>query len=284
MFLAGNYDYGLYYYFYQDGTIQFDVKATGELNTQVLAEDEAAAPYGTIVAPQVDAQHHQHLFSFRVDPMIDGINNSVAETDVVASEHPVGHPDNMVGNGFKAVTKVFNDTHDAQGVANLEKHRSWKIINENKIHPYAKQPVGWKIHNPSPPTLLAKPGSIVYERAIFATKNLWVTPYDREQKFPAGYHIYQSDPKQNLGIPQYIKEKKSVRNQSIVAWITFGLTHIPRVEDFPIMPVDIVGVSLKPTNFFMGNPGIDIPASNKASTKSAYASAEANSCCGKTNL
>ncbi|KAI9272992.1 copper amine oxidase [Phascolomyces articulosus] len=281
---AGNYDYGLYYYFYQDGTIQFDVKATGELNTQVLAEDEAAAPYGTIVAPQIDAQHHQHLFSFRVDPMVDGIKNSVAETDVVPSEHPVGHPDNMVGNGFKAVTKVFNDTDEAQGVASLEKHRSWKIINENRIHPYAKQPVGWKIHNPSPPTLLAKPGSIVHERAIFATKNLWVTKYHRDQKFPAGYHIYQSDPKLNLGIPQYIKEKKSVRNESIVVWITFGLTHIPRVEDFPIMPVDIVGVQLKPTNFFMGNPGIDIPLSNKVSTKSAYASANVNSCCGKTNL
>ncbi|KAI9272986.1 copper amine oxidase [Phascolomyces articulosus] len=265
---AGNYDYGIYYYFYQDGTIQFEIKATGILNTAVLAEDEAAAPYGTIVAPQIDAQHHQHLFNFRVDPMVDGINNSVAETDVIPSEHPVGHPDNMVGNGFRAVTKVFNDTDEAQGVANLEKHRSWKIINENRIHPYAKQPVGWKIHNPSPPTLLAKPGSIVHERAIFATKNLWVTKYHREEKFPAGYHVYRSDPDHKLGIPQYIKGKKNVRNKSIVVWITFGITHIARVEDFPIMPVDIVSIQLKPTNFFLGNPGIDVPHDDKKTNRS----------------
>ncbi|KAI8141003.1 copper amine oxidase [Fennellomyces sp. T-0311] len=281
---AGNYDYGLYYYFYQDGTIQFEVKATGELNTQVLALDEDAAPYGTIVAPQIDAQHHQHLFSLRVDPMIDGPNNSVAEIDVVPSELPVGHPDNRIGNAFSPVTKIFNDTNEAQSVASLERHRSWKIINENKIHPYAKSPVGFKIINPAPPTLLCKPGSIVYERARFATKNLWVTRYDREQRYPAGFHIYQSNPDDNLGIPQYIKENKSVRNKDIVLWLTFGLTHIPRVEDFPIMPVEMCGIQLKPANFFLGNPGIDIPPSSKHSTKSAYAQASAGSCCGKNNL
>jgi primary-amine oxidase len=39
----------------------------------------------------------------------------------------------------------------------------------------------------------------------------------------------------------------------------FGVLHVPRIEDFPVMPCEITGFSLKPDNFFLGNPGIDIP-------------------------
>jgi primary-amine oxidase len=31
-----------------------------------------------------------------------------------------------------------------------------------------------------------------------------------------------------------------------VLWHTFGLTHVPRVEDFPVMPVETHMISLKP--------------------------------------
>ncbi|KAI9272971.1 copper amine oxidase [Phascolomyces articulosus] len=281
---AANYDYGLYYYFYQDGTFQYEVKATGELNTQVLAVDEDAAPYGTMVAPQIDAQHHQHLFSMRIDPMIDGRNNSVAETDVYASPHPVGHPQNMVGNAFSPYTKIFNNTDEAQTDASLEKHRTWKIINESKIHPYAKTPVGFKLHSANTPPLLAKPGSIAYERARFASRTLWVTPYNPDQLFPGGFYCYQSEPSDNLGLPQWTKEVKNVRNTDIVLWLTFGITHVPRVEDFPIMPVEMCGWSARAANFFIGNPGIDLPAGNKTTSRNAYAPADAKACCGKTNL
>lgn len=274
---AANYDYGLYYYFYQDGTFQYEVKATGELNTHVLAEDESPAPYGTIVAPQIDAQHHQHLFNMRIDPMLDGVKNSVAQVDVVASDLPVGHPDNMVGNSFYPVTTIYNDTKEAQARANIETSRYWKIINEDKIHPYTKEPVGFKVVCPNVPPMLPKPGSIAYERAKFASQTVWVTPYDKDQKYPGGFYCYQSD--FGLGLPEWTREIKSVQKQDIVLWLTFGLTHIPRVEDFPVMPVETCGFTLKPCNFFSANPGIDIPASDKHSTKSAYAQANGKSSC-----
>nr|BAU20376.1 ethanolamine oxidase [Syncephalastrum racemosum] len=280
---AANYDYGLYYYFYQDGTFQYEVKATGELNTHVLAEDEDPAPYGTIVAPQVDAQHHQHLFSMRIDPMVDGPTNSVAQVDVVASDLPVGHPDNAVGNAFSPVTTIYADTDEARARANGETSRYWKIINETRIHPYTKEPVGFKLMCPNTPPMLPKPGSIAYERAVFASNTVWVTPYDAEQLFPGGFYCYQSDPADRLGLPEWTREKKDVKNKDIVLWLTFGLTHIPRVEDFPIMPVETCGFMLKPCNFFLANPGIDIPASDRHSSKSAYAPAVANGEYGITN-
>lgn len=203
--------------------------------------------------------------------MLDGVYNSVAEVDVVVSELPVGHPDNMVGNSFYPITKIFNTTNEAQSMACGERNRTWKIINESKIHPWAKQPVGFKITLQGNSTMLPKPGSVVYERARFASKSLWVTPFKQDQMFPGGFYCCQSDPSANLGLPTWIQETQNVRDKDIVCWITFGLTHIPRVEDFPIMPTESCGWTLKPVNFFLGNPAVDVPPSDKSSTKSEYA-------------
>jgi primary-amine oxidase len=119
--------------------MQYEIKATGELNTHALAEDECPKPYGTIVAPQIVGQHHQHLFTMRIVPMVDGPENSIE-----------------------------------QAVANMSTSRSWKIINENSLHPYTKEPVGYKLVSLNTPPLLAKPGSVVYRRANFVSKTLWV--------------------------------------------------------------------------------------------------------------
>ncbi len=44
-------------------------------------------------------------------------------------------------------------------------------------------------------------------------------------------------------------------------WHTFGLTHYPRIEDWPIMPVDTAGFKLKPDGFFDRSPVLDVPPS-----------------------
>ncbi|KAJ2963488.1 hypothetical protein NQZ79_g1549 [Umbelopsis isabellina] len=221
MVTVANYSYLLYFYFYQDGTMQYEIKATGELNTHALAEDESPKPYGTIVAPQVVGQHHQHLFTMRIVPMVDGLQNSVEQVDVQAVDIPVGHPDNQYGNAFAAVSKIFNDTSEAQAVANLSTSRSWKIINENSLHPYTKDPVGYKLVSLNTPPLLAKPGSIVHRRANFASKTLW------------------SDGSDALNI--WAQSKDSIRDTQVTLYFTFGATHLPTVENFPIMTVENCG-------------------------------------------
>ena len=45
----------------------------------------------------------------------------------------------------------------------------------------------------------------------------------------------------------------------MVVWYNFGQTHIPRVEDWPVMPVTSVGFMLKPDGFFNANPALDVP-------------------------
>jgi primary-amine oxidase len=219
----------MYYYFYQDGTIQYEIKATGELNTHALAKDESPHPYGTQISPQLNGQHHQHHFCMRIDPMVDGTTNSVAQVDLIPSNLPTGHPGNDFGNGFYLTTTIFDDTDSAKTMADASKGRTWKIINEAKLNPYSHEPVGYTLVSAHTPPLLPKPDSLVAQRATFATKTLWVTPHVDDQFYPAGFYCIQSH--EPMGLPVWTKENQSVRNKDVVLYFTFGLNHIVRVED-----------------------------------------------------
>jgi primary-amine oxidase len=95
---VGNYEYGYYWYFYQDSTIQYEIKLTGILNTGAAMPGEKPQ-YGTLVAPQLYAPNHQHFFSVRLDMTVDGPQNSVYEVNTEAA--PMG-PENPHGNAFYA--------------------------------------------------------------------------------------------------------------------------------------------------------------------------------------
>ena len=75
-----------------------------------------------------------------------------------------------------------------------------------------------------------------------------------------------------------------MENEDIVVWHTFGLTHNPRPEDFPIMPAETSRVMLKPYGFFEYNPTLDVPESKQSFNQSvSYEDSKAlsskKSCC-----
>ena len=71
-------------------------------------------------------------------------------------------------------------------------------------------------------------------------------------------------------------EGENARNEDIVVWHSFSLTHTPRIEDFPVMPCEIITVALKPSNFFTANPALDVPASEQHFNQSSLYQAEAH--------
>lgn len=65
-----------------------------------------------------------------------------------------------------------------------------------------------------------------------------------------------------MGLPEWIEDgTQKTENTDIVLWHTFGVTHIPAPEDFPIMPVEPITLLLRPRNFFANNPVMDVPPS-----------------------
>ncbi|KAM0471706.1 hypothetical protein ACHAP7_008971 [Fusarium lateritium] len=262
IFTAANYEYACQWVFHQDGTIQPEIKLTGILNTYALNEGEDAGPWGTEVYPQVNAHNHQHLFCLRVNPMIDGVNNTVNMVDTVASEAPVGSAQNKYGNAFYAKKTKLRTSGEAKTDYNGATSRTWEMVNESKLHPYSKKPSSYKLVSREVPGLLPKEGSLVWKRAGFARHAVHVTPYRDDELWAAGRHVPQTSGEPSQGLPEWVADGTSkTENTDIVLWHTFGVTHIPAPEDFPIMPVEPMTLLLRPRNFFTNNPCMDVPPS-----------------------
>ncbi|KAI1080019.1 copper amine oxidase [Whalleya microplaca] len=262
IFTAANYEYAIQWIFHQDGTIQPEIKLTGILNTYTMDPDEDTLGYGTQVYPGVNAHNHQHLFCLRIDPNVDGPNNTVFMADAVQSDAPVGSPENFYGNAFFAKRTKLDTTGKAATDYNGATSRTWDICNTNKLHPYSKKPVSYKLVSREVPGLMPKEGSLVWKRAGFARHAVHVTKYYDDQLWPAGRHVPQTSGEPSIGLPQWIGDgTESVDDTDVVLWHTFGVTHIPAPEDFPVMPVEPITLLLRPRNFFSNNPVMDVPPS-----------------------
>jgi primary-amine oxidase len=250
---VGNYEYGFFWYLYLDGNVQLEVKLTGIVSPMAVeAGDEPA--FANMVAPGVAAPHHQHMFCARLDLDVDGTTNEIYEVE--AETMPAG-PENPWANAFRQKTTKLTTESAAQREVNPAASRSWKIVNPSVTNQLGN-PVAYKlVPTMSTPTLLARPESSVAKRAGFATHNLWVTPYERDERRAAGEYPNQHDG--GDGLPRWTAANRSLEDTDIVCWYSFGVTHFVRPEDWPVMPVEYTGFLLSPVGFFDRNPALDVP-------------------------
>jgi primary-amine oxidase len=251
---VGNYEYGFFWYFQQDGTIEYEVKLTGVISTGALA-DGAKPKHGTLVAPGLYGPNHQHFFCVRLDMMVDGAANSVYECD---SEAVPPGPENPHGNAWVVKQTLLASEKQAQRLIDPLAARYWKITNPGSLNAVG-EPVAYKLQPGDNVLPFYQPDAHALKRAQFTTKHLWVTAYDPTQNFPAGDY-----PNQNPGgdgLPAYQEGDRRLENADLVVWYTFAAHHVPRPEDWPIMPVAYAGFHLKPQGFFDGNPALDVPTS-----------------------
>ncbi|KZT30206.1 hypothetical protein NEOLEDRAFT_1174522 [Neolentinus lepideus HHB14362 ss-1] len=284
-----NYEYVWNYYFYQDGNIELEIRLTGILQVYVAGPDEPVT-YGTMVAPRVNAHYHQHIFSIRVDPMLDGLQNSVVESDIVPlPDAPKGSPANFAGNAFITQDKVLKVQSEGVREMDLEKDRRWRIVNPARKHYSSGREVSYAISMKGGiTTLLARDDSWVATRAAFAKKPLWVVKDVEGPKgsrmWPAGKYVpgTREEPEESVG--KWVKGDDNIENEDVVLFLTVGTNHIPRPEDWPVMPVDHLRIAFKPHNFFKYNPSMDVPGVKDPRSVSAFASGDlagysVQSCC-----
>jgi primary-amine oxidase len=248
---VGNYEYGFYWHFYQDGTLRCEVKLTGIMNTTALGPGQKTA-YGVEVAPRLNAPFHQHIFAARLDMDVDGPRNSLQEINTVSV--PRG-PDNPHGNAFRAVTSTLATEKEAQRSTNAATARFWRIVNPTRKNRLGN-PVGYRLvpGENSPPFVQAD--AAVMRRAGFAAHHLWATPYRPDEKYPAG--DYPNQHPGGDGLPRWTAANRSLADTDLVVWYVFAHMHVPRVEDWPVMPVSSIGFALRPDGFFDRNPGMDL--------------------------
>jgi primary-amine oxidase len=267
---VGNYEYCCYWYLYQDGTIEFEMKATGIINTAACIPG-TPQEYGTEVAPGVVGHIHQHIFCARLDMEVDGPANTVVECDTVAP--PMG-PGNPVGNAFKVVERPLATETAARRRVDFERMRYWKVVNPNRRNRVGG-PTGYKLETPSAVQPYLDPAGPSGRRAGFIYNHLWVTPYHPDERYPAGEFMNHSTGAD--GLPGWTRQDRPIENADIVVWHAFGLHHLPRPEDHPVQPRVLCGFKLMPVGFFDGNPLIDLPRETNKSSRGNQAEGD---CCG----
>jgi primary-amine oxidase len=252
---VGNYEYGFYWNLYLDGTIELEVKLTGIMYS-AGKNDVSGDRYGTEVADGVVAHNHMHIFCARLDTAVDGDDNSLVEVNVVQPPMDEGNP---MGNAFRAEETVLASEKAARRSRNVDTERSWKIINPNRLNKMGK-PTGYKLMAPSMVRTFHHAETMLAKRAAFLDHHVWGTAYDATERYPAGEYVNQSNG--DDGIMVWTEKDRDIENKDLVLWHSFGILHLPRLEDFPVQPSVQCGFSLMGNGFFDRNPTLDMPPSS----------------------
>jgi primary-amine oxidase len=259
MVTVANYDYGFNWIFRQDGTMELQAVLTGIMLTKGVQSDEHAhdadGRVWHMVAPNLAAVHHQHFFNFRLDFDIDDGPNAVREVNTRAL--PAG-ANNPSLNAFVMEETPLHNEADAQRDMNLASARRWVVINPTSPNKLG-QPAGYLIAPGDNSVPYLQPESLIRQRAGFINHHFWATAFDPAEQHAAGEFPNQSEPGQ--GLPAWTNANRSLEGQDVVAWYTFGVTHIPRPEEWPVMSVTTAGFKLLPVSFFTFKPSLDVPIS-----------------------
>ncbi|MBN3456496.1 primary-amine oxidase [Mycobacterium sp. DSM 3803] len=248
---VANYEYLVYWRFYQDGNIECEVRATGIMVTTPIAPGQSH-PNGTLVDERTYAPFHQHFLIARLDLDIDGSDNTVYMTESYAE--PMG-PDNPLGLSLVVRNEPLRTEAEGKQDVNFATQRAWKVVNTNVTNGLGTHP-SYKLVPTGAFPAMFDPASPIFQRATVIGHTLWVTPNSAEERWPAGEFVNQSAT--DTGIGEWTKANRSIDNTDVVLWYVFGIHHITRPEDWPVMPVDVVSFWLKPYGFFDRNPSLDV--------------------------
>ena len=252
---VANYEYLIYWRFYQDGNIECEVRATGIMVSTPMAHDGDSMPTGTTIDQRTYAPFHQHFLIARLDLDVDGDANTVVESDSMPA--PISDS-NPYGLDLHTQATVVERESQAGRMYSWEKQRTWKVQNPGKLNAWGT-PVAYKlVPTASFPSMFDESSPILRRNPVIG-KTLWVTKHHDDQFWPAGDYPTQAVDDLHNGMTAWIADDENLVDEDVVLWYNFGIHHITRVEDWPIMPADTISFWLKPFGFFDRNPSLDAP-------------------------
>ena len=274
--VVGNYDYLLDWIFRQDGSIEARVGATGILEVKATNAASAIPPapsagpvntaaadalrtpgradaYGRFVDRNIVAVNHDHYFSYRLDLDVDGADNRFVADRLVTKRLPADHPRRSL---WVQEQEVAVSEHDARLNISLERPTLWRVLSTSRTNAVG-YPTSFQVMPGRNANTLLSADDYPRRRAGFIDHHLWVTPYDPDERYAAGDHPTLSEP--GMGLPEWTEADRPIQDRDIVLWHTIGMHHLPRAEDWPVMPVMWHGFELRPFDFFDRNPALDLP-------------------------
>ena len=249
---VGNYEYGFFWYLYQDASIEFEAKLSGIVHTAGWISDERS-PYSLPLGDGIVTSNHQHFFCARLDLDLDGTANVAFDTEALCEPWGEGNPD---GTAFRPRRLTYESELQARRSISPETARRFRVENRARLNRIG-DPVAYELVPGENVLPMQQPDSQIRERARFLDHHVWVTRYDPEERYPAGEYPNQSAGGE--GLSRWTKEDRALIDEDVVLWYVFGVHHFPRLEDWPVMPVVRCGFQLRPVGFFDYNPALDVP-------------------------
>jgi primary-amine oxidase len=249
---VANYEYLVYWRFYQDGSIECEVRATGLMVTSSFPAGRQP-PTGALVDQRTYAPFHQHFIVARLDLDVDGADNTVYACDSVAL--PVSD-DNPYGLALVLRETPLRTEAEGRQDYDWQVQRTWKVASSHARNGLGT-PAGYKLLPGGSFPAQLDPSSPALRRAEVIGHQLWVTPYRPDERWPCGEFPNLSSA--DSGLPRWTAQDRPIAGTDVVLWHVFGLHHITRPEDWPVMPSDRTSFWLKPWGFFDRNPALDVP-------------------------
>lgn len=260
---VGNYDYLFDWVFAENGTIGIDAGATGieavkGVRSRTMQDATAAEDtrFGTLLDHNIVGTTHQHIYNFRLDLDVDGENNSFTEVDPVVADNPRGGP------RTSTMQTVTRSVATERGAAQKFDPSTIRLLSNPAKSNKVGNPVSYQLipyaggTHPIAKGANFAPDEWINHRLSFMSKQLWVTRYDPDERFPEGKYPNRS--KTDTGLGQFTADDGSIANTDTVVWLTTGTTHVARAEEWPIMPTEWVHALLKPWNFFDATPTLNL--------------------------
>jgi primary-amine oxidase len=259
MTTVGNYDYGLDYVFHLDGTLEVQAQLTGMVQAKgtKLKENPCAEGCSHLMEANVLAPNHQHFFGFRADLDVDGPKNVPVELNVKAIGPKALNPWH---NAFDSIQTILKREKTAARDLSLADSRKWKVMNPEVKNKLA-HPTGYLLVPGENSVPYLKRESPIRKRAGFIDHHVWFTRYKDAEQGAAGE--YPNQHPSGDGVAKFVLDNERLEKEDVVLWYTFGITHVTRPEEWPIMNVHRAGFKLMPVNFFSRNPTMDLPAARK---------------------
>lgn len=219
---VANYEYILAFVFNQAGEVSYEARATGILSTQPI-DQGIDVPWGTVVHPGVLATHHQHIFSLRVDPAIDGHKNRL----VYSEARPMPRSDfNPHGTGYESVDTLVETSTGLDTDYNV--NRVYKIQNAAVRNPINGKPVAYKIMAPPFQKIVSDKDSFNYKRAEFSDRDIYAVKYRDGELYAGGLYTNQS--RGGQGVRSWADRKENIVDDDIVLFVQFGINHVSRTS------------------------------------------------------
>ncbi|WP_082077317.1 hypothetical protein [Bradyrhizobium sp. LTSPM299] len=254
--VVGNYDYLVDYVFDRAGNIDvrlgaYGIDATKGVASRTLSDPTAAqdTAYGTLVDERLLAVNHDHYMTFRIDMDVDGASNRLVEDRFSVRRIDEGQR--------KSLWQIETSPVATEGPITMPLNAAqFRVESTDKTNKQGYRTSYQLMPGHSDVSLLAKDDPIQL-RAGFSAYTLWASAYARDEKYAAG--LYPNENAEVDGLLRWTAARRSIEDRDLVLWYTVGFRHVPRAEDWPVMPGLWHGFRLRPFNFFDRNPALDVP-------------------------